>query len=243
MYGIVLTGAVCPKCDTNCRDSFRKLLLLVATAELNGDAYLTIPILLNTSSSTIVHNVRHRHIRARVWIMIISIILYRLIVYYVLSAVCVFNLSSTLSNSHLPVPLPQFAAAFNRAALSLVPCSNCDACSVFVWLCVWARPPYLHAVSISVSVAVSVSGSRSFSLFCSTKSFDFRLSFRWFVFVLYFRFILFLCLFIFCVLLVFAVDGAIYMYFHTIWAPSTFSTDTFLGACSAPCSILFINRH
>lgn len=92
MYGIVLTGAVCPRCDTNCRDSFRKLLLLVSMAVLlNGDAYLTIPILLNTSSNTIVHNVRHRHIRARVWIMIISIILYRLIVYYVLSAVCVFN--------------------------------------------------------------------------------------------------------------------------------------------------------
>lgn len=94
--GIVLTGGVrCSKCDTNSRESFRKLLLLGAMAEADGGAYFTISIWLNMYSRTIVcsaqsqqqRQLRRRrqqqpHIRARVWIMIISIILYGLVLVY-----------------------------------------------------------------------------------------------------------------------------------------------------------------
>lgn len=116
MCGIVLTGAVCPKCcDTSSRESFRKLLLFVVVCvvvsvvvavvmaedddddddEEDGDA---ISILSNMNSITIVYNGHARrhwqHIRARVWIMILSIIfvvcvsVYRIVVYYMLSAFC-----------------------------------------------------------------------------------------------------------------------------------------------------------
>lgn len=93
MCSIVLTGAVCPKCcDTSSRESFRKLLLFVVVCVVvsvvvavvmaedddedeDGDA---ISILSNMNSITIVYNGHARrhwqHIRARVWIMIISII-------------------------------------------------------------------------------------------------------------------------------------------------------------------------
>lgn len=97
--------------------------------EADADAYFTISIWfsVNSSSSRIVLNGhawyllrlrhRHRHIRARVWIMIISIILYRLVLYYVLSVLCVFNLGSMLSNSHFTCPVPHHTTPHNLLQL------------------------------------------------------------------------------------------------------------------------------
>lgn len=145
--GIVLTGGVrCSKCDANSRESFRKLLLLAVSAEADGGTYFTISILLNMYvSRTMVcsaqlqqqRQLRWRrrrqqqpHIRARVWIMIISIILYGLVLYDVLFvSVRVQSLVEYWAHTHTPTHW--FAAA--AAAILLLSGSELISCPVSVY--------------------------------------------------------------------------------------------------------------